>query len=68
MPDPVSLKALSDQVWIRYECLYFWKLIIFNCGFTKKGRTYAFQLKENVQELSDLYMEGHLKLPSPSDF
>ena len=28
----VPLNTLSDQVWIIYQCLYFWKLIIFNCG------------------------------------
>ena len=27
----ITLKPLSDQVWIRYLCLQFWKLIIFTC-------------------------------------
>ncbi len=29
----VPFKYLSDQVWIRYQYYWFWKLIIFNCGF-----------------------------------
>ena len=32
----VPFKALSDQVWIRYQCLQFRKLIILNCGFFYK--------------------------------
>jgi len=32
----VPLEALSHQVWIRYQFLWFWKLIIFNCGFSTK--------------------------------
>ena len=30
---PVPLKPLSDQVWTRYQSLYFWKMIIFNVVF-----------------------------------
>ena len=32
----VPLKALADQLWIRYQCLSFRKLIIFNCRFYTK--------------------------------
>ena len=32
----VPLKALSDQVFIRYPCFCFFKLLIFNCGFSSK--------------------------------
>ena len=45
----VPLKALSDQVYrIRYQCLKFQKLIIFNCGFSSKV-TCAFLLQENMR-------------------
>ena len=30
----VPLKTLSDQVWTKYQCLQFWKLLTFNCGFS----------------------------------
>ena len=29
----VPLKALSDQVWIRYQCFCFVESFIFICGF-----------------------------------
>ena len=32
----VSLKALSDQVWKRYHCFYFFKSVHFICGFSGK--------------------------------
>ena len=32
----VPLKALSDQVWIRYSCFCFFELFIFICGFSAK--------------------------------
>ena len=37
----VPLKALSDQVWIRYSCFCFFELFIFICGLSAKV-TYAF--------------------------
>ena len=33
----ITLKALSDQVWTRYQCLCFWKLILFTCGFSQES-------------------------------
>ena len=35
----VPLKALSNQVWIRYQCFCLFKLFVFICGF------YAFHLR-----------------------
>ena len=32
----VPFKALSDQKWMRYQCIWFCKLKICNCGFTTK--------------------------------
>ena len=29
-------KALSDKVWIRGQCLSFWKPVVYNCRFPKK--------------------------------
>ena len=46
----VPLKALL----IKYELdIKFWKLVIFNCGFSTKV-TCAFQLHENMKDLSQL--------------
>ena len=34
----VPLKALSDQVYIRYQSLRFGKQVIFNPGFSSAGK------------------------------
>ena len=43
----VLFQALPGQVWIKYESLWFWKLIILNCGFFSRV-TWAFLLQENI--------------------
>ena len=45
----LPLNALSDQVGIRFKYSVFWKLFIFNCGFSTYV-TSAFLLQENEYE------------------
>jgi len=48
MPDSQRYpeKDFSDQVWIRYPCLWFGTLMTYKCGFFKKV-TCAFLLQSN---------------------
>ena len=49
----VPLRAVAVSVWIIYQCVWFVKLITFNCGFSTKAPC-AFLLQENIVELSFL--------------
>ena len=37
----VPLKALPDQVWIRYPYFSLWKLVVFICGFSKACKPFS---------------------------
>ena len=44
-----SLKTLSLQVWTWYQCVCFFKLLIFICGFSAKGtKIYTFPSEKNA--------------------
>ena len=49
----VPLKALSNQVWIRCQCLEFWKLIIFNCVSTTEKHIGIIRIKHFSRYNSD---------------
>ena len=47
----VPLRAVAVSVWIIYQCVWFVKLITFDCGFSTKAPC-VFLLQENIVELS----------------
>ena len=62
-----TYKALSDHGWIRYQCLYFRKRIVFNCGlstfFTAKK---TIELSEKTLVLKKTKISSHYWYDLPS--
>jgi len=55
----VPLKEMSDQVWLRYQCLLYWKLIIFNRDFSTKV-TSCISTAGHIKELKHLGKRQYL--------
>ena len=49
----VPLKALAGRAWIRYLCLLFWKLLIYDCGVSKEV-TCTILLQEHTLKTGDI--------------
>ena len=61
-PAEIGLKALSDQVWIRYPCFCFEKLIVFICMFLWKCTLCISWFRNNEEMIKIKYFLSNIYL------